>query len=117
MTSQFKFVPSKGLVLTIYWFAGTSNIKVLKYVNGKVAFGINGKAKMRVEKVQRYTQSFHNFSKEVVNGWMLFPTRSYDKKEWAKLSPETRLNAHIQDYLHDMRKNGSIASHKIESVG
>jgi len=117
MTKSFKFNPSKPIVLTIYWNAGLSKTKVLKYVNGKVAFGVNGKAKMRIELHQKFTQSFHNFSKEVVNGWMTYPTRSYDKKEWNKLSPETRLNCHINDYINDMRKNGVIASWKIESIG
>lgn len=117
MIKSFKFDLSKPVVLTIYWGAGSSIVKTMKYRNGKPVFKRNSTVKLVHTYEQKVTQSIHNFSTQVVQNWINFPTRSYDKKEWAKLSNETRLNAHIMDYVHDLRSKGVYLSHKVENIG
>ena len=66
-----------------------------------------GQEKVRTQKV---VQSIHHLSALTINHFLNYPSAKYNADQFKKLSTIARINAHIEDVLHDMRGRGVIVT-------
>jgi hypothetical protein len=103
LTSKMK---REGIILTVYFNGGMSQVTTWK------------DDKKIVEKVEKSAPSLHKISSLVIKNWLQNPASGYWKPgEWHQRSETARIQAHIEDFVHDLRSRGTVRYFAVEEQG